>query len=146
MAAVFVTMRASTERVFIARPHYRDHWSDTAVNTVALFSDRNAAVLLQAARVQFAAEDGLVFTAARAIHDSRWPCSIAPSASPGAAAAVATGRLRRHIERLDGSAARTPEEFAVLRAGSDRWQLSRLIVVVGAHRPARRAGRSLSGC
>ena len=131
VAAVFRDYASEHGRVFIARPHYRDHWSDTAVNTVALFSDRNAAVLLQAARVQFAAEDGLVFTAARAIHDEsmavfdrtfRITEALRLLSLLVAFAGILSALMAVQLERR--------KEFAVLRAlGLTRWQLSRLIVV-----------------
>ena len=69
--------------MFIA-DHYRGPLVRPAVNTVALFfpdqGQRRRCWITASA--QFATEDGLVFTAARAICDESMAVLIAPSVSP----------------------------------------------------------------
>ena len=134
VAAVFRDYASEHGRVFIARPHYLAHWSDTAVNTVALFSDQGAAALLQAVSAQFATEDGLVFTAARAIYDEsmavfdrtfRITEALRLLSLLVAFVGILSALMAVQLERR--------KEFAVLRAlGLTRWQLSQLIVVESA--------------
>lgn len=131
VAAVFRDYASEHGRVFIARSHYRTHWSDAAVNTVALFSDQGAAALLQAASAQIAADEGLVFTAARAIYDEsmavfdrtfRITEALRLLSLLVAFVGILSALMAVQLERR--------KEFAVLRAlGLTRWQLGGLIVI-----------------
>jgi putative ABC transport system permease protein len=56
-------------RIFMARSHYRQYWSDDRVDTLALFADsRGPAALYRAATERFSDTRHLVFTAAREIY------------------------------------------------------------------------------
>jgi putative ABC transport system permease protein len=135
IAAIFRDFASEHGRVFIERQTYRTYWSDSGVNTLALFStggDRQA--LRQHASSRFSDVDALVFTDARAIYEEsmavfgrtfRITEALRMISITVAFVGILTALMALQLER--------GKEFAVLRAlGLTRGQVSLLILLSSA--------------
>jgi putative ABC transport system permease protein len=134
VAAVFRDYASEHGRLFIALEHYRRHWPDRALNSLALFSGQGSAALLRAASDAFADVPDLEFTAAREIYDEsmrvfdrtfRITEVLRLLSLLVAFIGVLSALMAVQLERR--------KEYAVLRAlGLTRGQVSALIVLESA--------------
>ncbi len=135
IAAVFRDFASEHGRVFLELAHYRRHWSDLQVNTIALFSSTgDASALQEAASARFSDDFELSFTAAReiyresmAVFDRTFRITEVLRLLSVAVAFVGilSALMAVQLERR--------KEFAVLRAlGLTRGQVSLLIMIESA--------------